>query len=114
MGSQVYIKIQQEPPLRLTKQRRLPLEEVMPSSKIPSRKKPKSGSQKKKVRGTGSRRSLKVNTDAIDALIERLDMMLPEMMSRIAAVEHVLVEKGACSHTDLRRARKFIDEQESW
>jgi hypothetical protein len=45
---------------------------------------------------------------------ERLDMMLPEVMARIAAVEHVLIEKKVCSHEDLLRARQFIDEQESF
>jgi hypothetical protein len=44
---------------------------------------------------------------------ERLDMMLPEVMARIAAVEHVLLEKKVCSHDDLLRAREFIEEQES-
>ena len=41
-------------------------------------------------------------------------MMLPEVMARIAAVEHVLIEKKVCSHEDLLRARQFIDEQESF
>ena len=56
----------------------------------------------------------KLDPEALHAMGERLDIMLPEVMARIAAVEHVLVEKGICSHDDLRRARKFIDDQESW
>jgi hypothetical protein len=55
-----------------------------------------------------------LDTEAFDAIGEQLDMMLPEVMARIAAVEHVMVEKGVCSHADLRRGRQFIDEQESW
>jgi hypothetical protein len=41
-------------------------------------------------------------------------MMLPEVMARIAAVEHVLISKNVCSIEDLLNARKFIDEQESF
>jgi hypothetical protein len=41
-------------------------------------------------------------------------MMLPEVMARIAAVEHVLIEKKVCSHEDLLSARQFINEQESF
>ncbi len=52
--------------------------------------------------------------EALDAMSERLDMMLPEVMARIAAVEHVLIEKKVCLHKDLLRARQFIDEQESF
>ena len=43
---------------------------------------------------------------------ERLDIMLPEVMFRIAALEHVLVEKGFCSPDQLSAARQFIQEQE--
>ncbi|MEX0829853.1 MAG: hypothetical protein WD032_06390 [Nitrospirales bacterium] len=53
------------------------------------------------------------HAEALDALSERLDMMLPEVMARIAAVEHVLISKNVCSLEDLLKARKFIDEQES-
>jgi len=85
----------------------------MPSKKTPPPKRSKRSSQTKKPRGAATRRTPKLNTEALDAMAERLDMMLPEVMSRIAAVEHVMVEKGVCSHADLRRARQFIDEQES-
>ena len=52
------------------------------------------------------------HAEALDAMGERLDMMLPEVMARIAAVEHVLIEKKVCVHADLLAARQFIDEQE--
>ncbi len=86
----------------------------MPSKKTPPPKRSKRSSQTKKPRRVVSRRAPKLDTTALDAIGERLDMMLPEVMSRIAAVEHVMVEKGVCSHADLRSARQFIDEQESW
>ncbi len=73
------------------------------------------GRQRSKSRGRGgiSSPGRSVKTD-LEALTERLDMMLPELIARVAAAEHLLVEKGICSHEDLVRSRRFIDEQESW
>jgi len=68
----------------------------------------------KTPRRTASSRAAHNDGETLDALTERLDMMLPEVMARIAAVEHVLIEKKVCSHEDLLIARQFIDEQESW
>ena len=86
----------------------------MPSKKTTSRKKTKPAPPKKNSARTGTRHASTLNADAINAIAEQLEMMLPEVMSRIAAVEHLMVEKGVCTHADLRRARQFIDEQESW
>jgi hypothetical protein len=61
-----------------------------------------------------SSRTAHDDVEALDALSERLDMMLPEVMARIAAVEHLLIEKKMCSHEDLLSARQFINEQESF
>jgi hypothetical protein len=74
--------------------------------------KPKS--QPKKLRRTASSRAAHNDAETLDALTERLDMMLPEVMARIAAVEHVLIEKKVCSHEDFLSARQFINEQESF
>jgi len=70
-------------------------------------------SQPKKVPRLGSSPAAQGDMEALDAMSERLDMMLPEVMARIAAVEHVLIEKKVCLHDDLLKARQFIDEQES-
>lgn len=91
----------------------------MPPKRTPRRKKQprkvtKRSTQRKRQRGTASTRSPKAHAATMDAVSERLDMMLPEVMARIAAVEHVLIEKRICSHEDLVEARKFIDEQESF
>ena len=86
----------------------------MSQKKTPPPKRSKHSPQTKTPRRATSRRTPKLDTESIDTLAERLDMMLPEVMSRIAAVEHIMVEKGLCSHADLRKARQFIDEQESW
>ena len=82
-------------------------------SKTP-RKGSKQRSPPQKARRLASSPVAHVNAEALDAMNERLDMMLPEVMARIAAVEHVLIEKLVCSHEDLLRARQFIDEQESF
>ena len=74
----------------------------------------KSKSQPKKLRRLASSPAAHVDPEVLDAMSERLDMMLPEVMARIAAVEHVLIEKKMCSHEDLLKAREFIDEQESF
>ena len=95
----------------LTKRNGLTLEDGMAKKNSSKGLKPKS--QPKKVRRWLPLVRLTL-TRALDALSERLDMMLPEVMARIAAVEHVLIEKKLCSHEDLLRARQFIDEQESF
>ena len=77
-------------------------------------KRSKHRTQTKKPRRLASPRKPKLDSEALHAISERLDIMLPEVMTRIAAVEHLMVYKGVCSHEDLRRARQFIDEQESW
>ena len=38
--------------------------------------------------------------------------MVPELTARIAALEHLLMEKGLCTRDDLIRARRFVDDQE--
>ncbi len=86
----------------------------MARKKRPSRK-PGARAQRpgRRSRTAATSRSRGIKPD-MDALSERLDMMLPELIARVAAVEHLLVEKGICSHEDLLRSRRFIDEQESW
>ena len=45
-------------------------------------------------------------------LAEEMDIMVPELTARIAALEHLLMEKGLCTRDDLIRARRFVDDQE--
>jgi hypothetical protein len=42
---------------------------------------------------------------------EALDIMLPELTARIAAVEHLLVEKEICDREEFIEARQFVDER---
>ena len=44
-------------------------------------------------------------------LSEALDIMLPELSARIAAVEHLLLEKEICDREELMAAREFVDER---
>jgi hypothetical protein len=46
-------------------------------------------------------------------LREQVDIMLPEMTSRIAALEHLLREKQLCTRNDLIAARQFVRMQEA-
>jgi hypothetical protein len=97
-----------------TKTNGFTLEDGMAPKNKNSSKGLKPKSQPKKLRRLSSSRAAHVDQEALDAMSERLDMMLPEVMARIAAVEHMLIEKKVCSHEDLLRSRQFIDEQESF
>ena len=48
----------------------------------------------------------------IEELTERVEIVLPEVTARIAALEHLLLELKLCSMQDLRRAREFVKTQE--
>ena len=98
----------------LTKTNGFTLEVGMAPKNKPPSKGSKPTSPPKKSRRMASSRAAHDAVEALDALSERLDMMLPEVMARIAAVEHVLIEKKVCSHEDLLSARQFINEQESF
>jgi Holliday junction resolvasome RuvABC endonuclease subunit len=46
-------------------------------------------------------------------LREQVDIVLPEMTARIAALEHLLLEKHLCTRKDLIDARQFVRMQEA-
>ena len=46
-------------------------------------------------------------------LREQVDIVLPEMTARIAALEHLLREKQLCTRQDLIAARAFVRMQEA-
>ena len=81
---------------------------------MPSKKKStRNHRNRRRGAGRGRRRSSsrpsKVATSTLDAMAETLDIMIPELTARLAAVEHLLVEKQICSHEDLGQSREFID-----
>ena len=49
----------------------------------------------------------------LEELIERIDIVLPEVTARVAALEHLLLELKLCTRDDLRRAREFVRIQEA-
>jgi Holliday junction resolvasome RuvABC endonuclease subunit len=65
----------------------------------------KKGSVKKRG-GSGLGRQLQ-------DLREQIDIVLPEMTARIAALEHLLREKQLCTRQDLISARQFVRMQEA-
>jgi Holliday junction resolvasome RuvABC endonuclease subunit len=46
-------------------------------------------------------------------LREQVDIVLPEMTARIAALEHLLLGKQLCTRKDLIDARQFVRMQEA-
>ena len=44
----------------------------------------------------------------LNDVIERIDIMMPEMTARIAALEHLLLEKELCTRKDLTSAREYV------
>ena len=86
---------------------------LRPSTKrTPSVKKVTSARKTKKPQRTRPSRAPKLTAKTLQALNERLDMMLPEVMFRIAAIEHLLVKNQLCLYDELINARQFIQEQE--
>jgi len=49
----------------------------------------------------------------LQELREQVDIVLPEMTARIAALEHLLREKQLCTRQDLIAARAFVRLQEA-
>ena len=88
----------------------------MATKKKPVRRKVTRSARSKPQPGPRARKSSSPSSIVLkkdfDAMNERLDIMLPEVMFRIAALEHVLVEKGFCSPDQLSAARQFIQDQE--
>ncbi len=81
----------------------------MPSAKKSTRKQGKKRRQAGKERGQSSSRQSKVATSTQDTIAETLGIMIPELTARLAALEHLLIEKQICSHEDLVRSREFVD-----
>ena len=44
----------------------------------------------------------------LNDLIEQIDIMVPEMTARIAALEHLLLEKNFCTREDLVHSREYV------
>ena len=79
---------------------------------MPPRKKTRKGRPKEKAVQRKVNRPILVRDLAaahrLNDLIEQIDIMVPEMTARIAALEHLLLEKSLCTREDLVRSREFV------
>ena len=71
-----------------------------------------------RVVGCAKKGSVKKRRDSglgqrLQDLREQIDIVLPEMTARIAALEHLLREKQLCTRHDLIAARQFVRMQEA-
>ena len=83
------------------------IKRIVPRKQVQSRVvgRAKKGSVKKRGDSGLSRR--------LQDLREQIDIVLPEMTARIAALEHLLREKQLCTRKDLISARQFVRMQEA-
>ncbi len=81
----------------------------MPSKKKATRTQGKRRRQAGREQRLSSSRLSKEATSTLDTMAETLDIMIPELTARLAAVEHLLIEKQICSHEDFVRSRQFVD-----
>lgn len=77
---------------------------------MPFKKKTPSPMRRYRPRGRATKTAAKNTTESglslrLDELTERIDIVLPEVTARVAALEHLLLELKLCTHDDLRRAR---------
>jgi len=85
---------------------------------MPLKKKTPSAMRQRRPRGRTTKAAAKKTPGSglslrLDELTERIDIVLPEVTARVAALEHLLLELKLCRHEDLRRARQFVREQEA-
>lgn len=76
-------------------------------------RKPVSRKAKRRPTSKMSRGSAADLDRRVAGLNEQLEIMLPEIMARVAALEHLLLTRELCTRDDLRRARDFVRTQEA-
>jgi Holliday junction resolvasome RuvABC endonuclease subunit len=85
----------------------------MSIKKIVSRRKVRGRAVGSAKRGSNAKRGDSGLSRRLQDLREQVDIVLPEMTARIAALEHLLLEKQLCTRKDLRDARQFVRMQEA-
>ena len=63
----------------------------------------------RRSRGSSATGQATASGRGVSELAEALDIMLPELSARLAAIEHALVDRQLCTRDDLLRAREFVD-----
>lgn len=85
----------------------------MSVKRIVPRKKGKGGAVGRSKKGAVAKRRDSGLSRRLEDLREQIDIILPEMTARIAALEHLLLEKNLCARRDLIDARQFVRMQEA-
>ncbi|MCE3224955.1 MAG: hypothetical protein K0S58_3135 [Nitrospira sp.] len=82
----------------------------------PKRKVPRTSGRNRpagqKRKGAAAKSGEAGMTRRLQDLVERIDVVLPEVAARVAALEHLLLELKLCTSGDLRNAREFVRVQE--
>ena len=91
----------------------LNLEGTMSIKRIVPRKRVRSRAVGLAKKGSAAKRGNSGLSRRLQDLREQVDIVLPEMTARIAALEHLLLEKQLCTRKDLIDARQFVRMQEA-
>ena len=81
----------------------------MPPKKKRTRNRSARGAPARKQRRPAASGPAKAADRRLTELAEALDIMLPELSARVAALEHLLVVKEICDRDELIRSREFVD-----
>lgn len=85
----------------------------MSIKRIVPRKKVRGRAVGRAKKGTVAKRRDSALSRRLEDLREQVDIVLPEISARIAALEHLLLEKQLCARKDLIDARQFVRMQEA-
>ena len=85
----------------------------MPPKKKPLRKRLRRHTVHQRKRGESATSRESLLGHRLNDVIEQIDIIVPEVTARVAALEHLLIEKQLCTREDLVRAREFVSILES-
>ena len=85
----------------------------MSVKRIVPRKKGRGRAVGRAKKGAVAKRGDSELSGRLEDLREQVDIILPEMTTRITALEHLLLEKQLCTRWDLIDARQFVRMQEA-
>lgn len=85
----------------------------MSSKKIVPRKRASQRTVRRAKKGAASKGADSGLSRRLQDLREQIDIVLPEVTGRIAALERLLIGKRLCTRADLIDARAFVREQEA-
>lgn len=73
---------------------------------------PRKQARRRSVRGAKKRPAARSGDSELSRrlrdLRDQIDIVLPEVTARVAALEHLLLERQLCTREDLVRAREFV------